>query len=89
MELLNFYDQGMCRYEDPELFFPISESSDDAKRQIEEAKQICKICQVNQKCLEWALERPKEDGVWGGTTKEERVAMRAKGRARVVHTEVD
>jgi WhiB family redox-sensing transcriptional regulator len=62
--------RGACRHEDPELFFPIS-ASGPARGQISAAKAICARCPVRANCLSHAL-ITQPDGIWGGTTKEER-----------------
>ena len=67
-------DSGACHGSDPELFFPIS-ATGRAVPQINSAKAICGQCPVSEKCLSYAL-RTMPDGIWGGTTREERVAIR-------------
>lgn len=67
-----------CRSEDPELFFPVSEVG-PGMRQVIEAKAVCAGCPVRSACLAFALERDLE-GVWGGTTEDERRALRAADR---------
>jgi WhiB family transcriptional regulator, redox-sensing transcriptional regulator len=59
-----------CRWADPELFFPLSESG-QALEQIAEAKAICSRCPVRRQCLEFAL-RTRPYGIWGGLTELER-----------------
>ena len=64
--------RGACRSEDPELFFPIA-AAGPALAQVSSAKAVCGRCPVQANCLSYALiTRP--DGIWGGTTKEERWA---------------
>lgn len=64
--------RGACRGEDPELFFPIS-AAGPALAQVRSAKAVCGRCPVQPDCLSYALiTRP--DGIWGGTTREERWA---------------
>ena len=64
--------RGACRSEDPELFFPIS-AAGPALAQVSSAKAVCGRCLVQPDCLSYALiTRP--DGIWGGTTREERWA---------------
>lgn len=63
-----------CRKEDPELFFPVGTSS-AAQWQIEEAKQVCRRCDVREQCLGWALETQQDHGVWGGLNEDERRAL--------------
>jgi WhiB family redox-sensing transcriptional regulator len=48
-------------------------------RQVIEAKAVCAGCPVRSACLVFALERDLE-GVWGGTTEDERRALRAADR---------
>jgi WhiB family transcriptional regulator, redox-sensing transcriptional regulator len=62
--------QAGCRDVDPELFFPLG-TVGASLPQIELAKQICRTCPVCRPCLRWALDHGA-DGVWGGTTEEER-----------------
>ena len=57
--------------EDPELFFPIGNTG-PALFQIEEAKAVCRRCEVVDTCLRWAMEFRQDDGVWGGLSVEER-----------------
>jgi hypothetical protein len=44
--------------------------------QVEEAKRICGACSARRQCLAWALEPGAVSGVWGGSTEDERLAMR-------------
>ncbi len=66
-------DDGACRQVDPELFHPDKGSNGDR------AKTICGTCDVRVQCREWAVARPDEWGIWGGTSQEERKTMR-RGR---------
>ena len=52
----------------PQIFFPVS-VGDDAR-----AKQICAGCPVRLDCLQYALAKPEDHGVWGGLNEMERVA---------------
>jgi WhiB family redox-sensing transcriptional regulator len=47
-----------------------------------EARAICADCTVKPACLEYALTRP-EWGIWGGTTLEERIALRRQAGIRL------
>jgi WhiB family redox-sensing transcriptional regulator len=62
--------RGACLREDPELFFPIS-AAGPAQVQISAAKTVCAQCPVRVNCLSYAL-ITQPDGIWGGTTREER-----------------
>jgi WhiB family redox-sensing transcriptional regulator len=68
---------GACRQADPELFFPIATAKGPAARQVEAAKAVCAACAVRAKCLSYALEG-MPDGIWGGTTMEERHTARRR-----------
>jgi WhiB family redox-sensing transcriptional regulator len=72
--------RGACRGADPELFFPISLRG-RAVEQINYAKAICGRCAVAGSCLSYAL-RTMPDGIWGGTTSEERIVMRVRPAVR-------
>ena len=70
---------GACRQADPELFFPVA-ARESAERQIESAKAVCAPCAVRANCLSYALE-VKAEGIWGGTTQQERHGgRRSSGR---------
>jgi WhiB family redox-sensing transcriptional regulator len=64
--------RGACRRADPELFFPASEGG---AHLVAAAKAACRACSVRASCLSFAIEN-KQDGIWGGTTLDERHAMR-------------
>lgn len=51
---------AMCRDLDTRLFF-----SDDLD-EINEAKRICLACPVRATCLDTAVERGEQYGIWGG-----------------------
>ena len=72
---MSWRDAAACRHADPDLFFPIGDSG-AALPQIDEAKRICRGCPARKPCLAWALEHGVAAGVWGGTTEEERRAIR-------------
>jgi WhiB family redox-sensing transcriptional regulator len=81
-DLMTWRDNGACLDEDPELFFAIG-STGPALRQIEEAKAVCRRCEVVDTCLRWAIESRQETGVWGGLSEDERRALkRRNARAR-------
>ena len=64
-----------CRSTEPDLFFPIG-TTGPAVDQIEAAKRVCQRCPVTTPCLRWALDLGQVSGIWGGTTEEERRALR-------------
>ncbi|XVQ12902.1 WhiB family transcriptional regulator [Spirillospora sp. CA-255316] len=81
---MDWRHRAACRDVDPELFFPIGNTG-PALLQIEEAKQVCRRCDVTDACLAWALESGQDSGVWGGMGEDERRALKrrtARARAR-------
>jgi WhiB family transcriptional regulator, redox-sensing transcriptional regulator len=72
----NWREAAACRDADPELFFPIG-TTGPALRQIREATRICRTCPAQTRCLAWALDHGVTDGVWGGTTEDQRRAIRS------------
>ncbi|NDU77567.1 WhiB family transcriptional regulator [Actinomadura sp. DSM 109109] len=80
---MDWRHRAACRDVDPELFFPIGNTG-PAILQIEEAKQVCKRCDVSDACLRWALESGQESGVWGGMGEDERRAVRRSRRALTI-----
>jgi WhiB family redox-sensing transcriptional regulator len=68
-------DAAACRHLDPDLFFPVSMSG-ASLTDIETAKGVCQRCPVTAPCLRWALDLGQVSGIWGGTTEEERRALR-------------
>jgi|SRR5580700_3783744 WhiB family redox-sensing transcriptional regulator len=74
--------RGACRSEDPELFFPVT-TYGAALRQVNAAKAVCRACAVRAACLSFGLQT-SQDGIWGGTTPEERHALRRQ-KALTLH----
>ena len=70
----DWMSRGACQREDPELFFPIA-TKGAALHQVSAAKAICLGCTVRAACLAYGL-ATGQDGIWGGTTWDERYAMR-------------
>jgi WhiB family redox-sensing transcriptional regulator len=61
---------GLCRGEDPELWFPLGNTSTEA------AKAICRRCPARDACLAWAVAAGADHGIWGGLDEDERRALR-------------
>jgi WhiB family redox-sensing transcriptional regulator len=79
----NWRDDAACRDADRDLFFPVG-TTGPALRHIDEAKRICRACPAQTQCLAWALDHGVTDGVWGGTTADERRAiLRLASRATI------
>jgi WhiB family transcriptional regulator, redox-sensing transcriptional regulator len=82
----NWREDAACRNTDPELFFPIG-TTGPALRQIQEAKRICRTCPARSQCLAFALDHGVTDGVWGGTTEDQRRAIRRLPTAMTIGQE--
>jgi WhiB family redox-sensing transcriptional regulator len=71
----NWVYDSACRDEVfPELFFPRT----DDEAGITDAKSVCSRCPARTACLEWALDNNMSVGIWGGTTPQERRALKRK-----------
>ena len=79
--MMTWRDRAACIGEDPELFFPEGNTG-PALRQLEEAKAVCRRCEVAEMCLKWAIESGQDAGVWGGMSEDERRALKS-GNVRV------
>lgn len=70
------WSAALCAQSDPDAWFP-----DDGDRHgARLAARICGGCPVRADCLEAALERGEQHGIWGGTTPRERLALRQAAR---------
>ena len=67
---MGWQDQALCAQTDPEAFFPEKGGS------TREAKRVCRSCEVQETCLDFALATNQESGVWGATSEEERRKLR-------------
>lgn len=78
-ETLPWLDQAACRGHPTSLFFP-----DDNRDRTKTGppKRICGECPVQIECLAYAVPIVDLFGIWGGTTPEERRALR-RARSRV------
>ncbi len=65
---------GACATADPDLFFPISTYAAGV-REAERALRVCAGCPVRRQCLEFAMRTGEREGIWGGTTPEERIRI--------------
>lgn len=62
-----------CRGEDTNLFYYDDNERGEMKaNKIAVAKSICAQCPVSTACLEMAIRTKQANGIWGGTTPEER-----------------
>lgn len=85
--------QSACEGKDPNLWFPSATQDEfvsgkrtrrETSRLYGEARQICLACPVRIECLDYALRKPEEHGMWGGLTASERSIVRRTRRKRPV-----
>lgn len=74
LSIPDWYDSALCAQTDLGLFYGETGQSHFTVA----AKAVCKACPVKSECLDYALTTPPERdwGVWGGTTKMERINLR-------------
>jgi WhiB family transcriptional regulator, redox-sensing transcriptional regulator len=77
----NWRSGAACRFTDPELFFPISDSGQSLE-QVREAKAVCADCEVQRQCLAFAMRTRQVHGIWGGMTEQERYPARKTGQPK-------
>lgn len=71
-----------CAESDPEAFFPQDRPDGNfmpnrlAYPMEREAKLTCLECPYKLRCLEYALKNEEVQGIWGGTTEQERRKFR-------------
>ena len=74
---MTWRDRAACRGQDPELFFPDGNTA-PALLQTEQAKAVCRRCEVAEACLKWAIETGQDTGVWGGRSEGQRGALKRR-----------
>jgi WhiB family redox-sensing transcriptional regulator len=68
-------EHAECRSGYVDLFFPAGDTG-VLLNDIRAAKAVCERCQVQDDCVQFALETNQQDGIWGGTTEPERRRVR-------------
>lgn len=74
---MDWRSRAACLDKDPDLFFPVGNAG-PALLQIEEAKAVCRTCEVVDTCLQWAIESGQDYGVWGDMSEDERRALKRR-----------
>lgn len=64
--------EANCRGLDPDLFFP------QRGQPTEQAKQVCRACDVQAECLTYAVNHGEKFGTWGGMSERERRKIRRR-----------
>lgn len=73
----NWRAAAACHDKDPELFFPLGNAG-TSLQQLEEAKSVCRKCNVVTECLRCAIETNQDYGVWGGLSEDERRTLKRR-----------
>lgn len=69
-------DHAACVGLDTDMFFGTSNEPLSARRRREaRCRMVCGSCPVQRRCLQFALSHRIRDGVWGGTSEDERNAL--------------
>jgi WhiB family redox-sensing transcriptional regulator len=72
---LSWQERALCSQTDPDAFHPEKGGS------TVEARRICRRCEVQPACLQYALDTRQPHGVWGGMTERERKALLRRRKA--------
>ena len=74
-----FFDGSqVCAQVDPELFFPDNPAESVINMKL--VKPLCKSCEFQTECLEYALSNRELLGIWAGTTEKDRARLRRFGK---------
>jgi WhiB family transcriptional regulator, redox-sensing transcriptional regulator len=63
--------RAACRDVDPDLFFPVATGGSSLAQEAR-ALAVCRTCRVTVDCLRFAMAHAERDGIWGGTTADDR-----------------
>lgn len=77
-----WHEQGECRSQDPDQFFPEVKGVARRKHVNETVERVCAPCPVSSECLAHAL-RAGEVEIWGGTDGRMRDAAKRHAKALV------
>jgi WhiB family transcriptional regulator, redox-sensing transcriptional regulator len=77
-------DHAACLDADPEVFFPVAVVGPLHDSAIRSARGICSGCGVSKDCLDFAMREGIDEGIWAGTTPEERRRIPAPRRSLLV-----
>jgi WhiB family redox-sensing transcriptional regulator len=73
LEVWEWQQQGLCRQQDPSLFFhPEGERGPRRANREAAAKAVCATCPVLLSCREHALAVREPYGIWGGLSEHDR-----------------
>ena len=69
-------DGAVCKGQDPAPWFPRTGESPGT------GKALCSACPALASCLDWALAKGEQSGIWGGATPDERAEILRQRRHR-------
>lgn len=72
------HERPACAGTDPDAFFPTIYTAPWAVRI---ARRVCASCPMTAECLDAALQRGEQYGIWGGTTPKQRQRIMRQRRA--------
>lgn len=86
--LAQWKQEAACAQADPDAWFPDHDGDSKVPGLWEingdgtgiTAKQVCRRCPVKAECLQEALDREEQHGIWGGMTTKERQALMKQRR---------
>ena len=76
-----WYQRAACRGKPTDLFFL---SRDSPPAAANAAIKICRSCEVQAECLQFALDTGEEIGIWGGTTGADRRRLLFRQRLQAI-----
>lgn len=68
-------EAALCAQTDPEAFYP------ERGATAAQAKKVCTVCPVQAECLESAISKNEQYGVWGGTSRRDRNRIKRRRNA--------
>lgn len=68
-------DHAACAGTTVDFFAKATNKRGEPTQAAERAKAICAACAVETECLTYALDAQEREGIWGGTTPEERRSL--------------
>lgn len=79
-QLPQFQGAAACAEIGGDVWFPDKGESNSA------AKRVCRACEAQAECLQWALDRDEDFGIWGGLSAEERRKLQGRRPGRPAGT---
>ena len=70
------FEEAKCRGVDPDLFYP--KRGDNYS--VSQARLICNKCNIEDECLQYALDNNEKFGIWGGTSPRQRGKIKLQRR---------